>query len=323
MTSPLVSVIVPVYNTERYLERCLESIASQTYTDLEVIIVDDGSTDRSPEICQHYVALDSRFTYHRQENQGVSAARNAGLDRATGQYVSIVDSDDWLEPDLYAVALAAIQKQAVEVLFFEYFVDTNNQIRAHREYDDSSYGTLDRRRAVRTTILSANSFAFTRIFLRSVVAETRFRTDLHWGEETVFVLQVLDKVSSAFYIPDALYHYVQSEGSATRSGFNPRRLSGILTAHAIIEFTKRDYPELEEHAHAFFGGILTELIIEVDADPDARSKHSHPLKVQLRTVTRQLLTSKNVSSKEKIKWLLAIVNPRALAKVRSWRSDRG
>lgn len=95
----LISVIIPVYNTESYVRVCLESLVEQTYTNFEVIMIDDGSTDNSGEICQEYTERDSRFHYYRKENGGVSSARNLGIEYSRGNYLTFVDSDDWVEED--------------------------------------------------------------------------------------------------------------------------------------------------------------------------------------------------------------------------------
>ena len=95
------SVIVPVYKTEKYLKRCVDSILCQTYSDLEVILVDDGSPDACPQFCDAYQKQDARVVVLHQKNAGVSAARNAGLDRASGAYITFVDSDDYIEPNMY------------------------------------------------------------------------------------------------------------------------------------------------------------------------------------------------------------------------------
>ena len=99
MGKELISIIVPVYNAEKYLQKCLDSILEQTYQNLEIIIVNDGSTDNSGQICHEYEQKDSRIIYMEKENGGVSDTRNTGLDRMTGSYVTFVDSDDWLEPN--------------------------------------------------------------------------------------------------------------------------------------------------------------------------------------------------------------------------------
>ncbi len=98
---PLLSVIIPVYNVEKYLRECLDSVSNQTYQNLEIILVNDGSKDGSAEICKEYLAKDERIQYYEQENQGQSAARNLALSKATGEYITFVDSDDWISLDIY------------------------------------------------------------------------------------------------------------------------------------------------------------------------------------------------------------------------------
>ena len=116
----LVSIVVPVYNAGRYLPRCLDSIAAQTYGDIEVILVDDGSTDSSGSICDRYCTRDGRFRVIHQENKWLAEARNAGLSAARGDYVYFVDSDDWIHPQAVETLLAAIGKTGCEVAFGDY-----------------------------------------------------------------------------------------------------------------------------------------------------------------------------------------------------------
>ena len=106
----MISIIVPVYNVEKYLSRCLDSILVQTYRDFELILVDDGSTDRSGAICDEYASRDERIKLIRQSNQGLSVARNVGLDAARGDYIGFVDSDDYIHPETYQILLDALLK---------------------------------------------------------------------------------------------------------------------------------------------------------------------------------------------------------------------
>ena len=105
MSEPLIPVIVPVYNAEKYIEKCVASIRAQTYRNLEIILVDDGSCDRSGELCEAFALEDSRIVVIRKENGGVASARNAGLDAMHGDYVGFVDADDWIDPEMYEVLL--------------------------------------------------------------------------------------------------------------------------------------------------------------------------------------------------------------------------
>ena len=114
--NPLISVIVPVYNVETLLPRCVDSILTQTYECLEVLLVDDGSTDASGEICEQFAKKDTRIRVIHKENGGLSSARNAGLDVASGDYIGFVDSDDWIEPEMYAEMLALRERNGVQLV---------------------------------------------------------------------------------------------------------------------------------------------------------------------------------------------------------------
>ena len=116
--TPLISIIIPVYKVEPYLRKCLDSVVQQTYRNLEIILVDDGSPDSCGAICDEYATKDERITVIHQENKGLSAARNAGLDIATGDYIQFVDSDDWIEPDALATVLSIAEDHHVDIVCF-------------------------------------------------------------------------------------------------------------------------------------------------------------------------------------------------------------
>ena len=134
----MISVIVPVYNCGQYLRQCLDSILAQTYTDLEILLVDDGSNDNTGDICDAYMEADLRVKVIHKKNGGAVSARKAGLERASGRYIAFVDGDDWIEPDMLEKLYNTLTKQRVDVamcgmyqnLFFKEFLreDTTNRI---------------------------------------------------------------------------------------------------------------------------------------------------------------------------------------------------
>lgn len=134
-----VSVIVPVYNAEKYLRQCLDSVINQTLKDIEIIIINDGSTDGSGEICQEYLC-DSRVSYYRKENEGLAAARDDGMQRASGEYIGFVDSDDWLEPDMYEKMYNAAKNNDSDVVFCNWITNDNS----HRYSPQLECGPYDR-----------------------------------------------------------------------------------------------------------------------------------------------------------------------------------
>lgn len=123
----MISVIVPVYNVEPYVEKCLDSILAQTYSDLEVLVIDDGSTDGCGEISDRYAEQDHRIQVFHTENHGLSAARNIGLDHVNGQYIGFVDSDDWIDPDMYEELHNIIQKTDADIVTCRFYQEYWNK----------------------------------------------------------------------------------------------------------------------------------------------------------------------------------------------------
>ena len=143
MDNLLISVIVPVYNTEKYLGRCVDSIINQTYTNLEIILVDDGSPDNSPAICDEYAKKDQRIKVIHKENGGLSSARNAGLDIAKGDFISFIDSDDWVEKDLFEVLVSLYGKTQAEIIASSFVGDGNGQQESRNGADNFTEVTAE------------------------------------------------------------------------------------------------------------------------------------------------------------------------------------
>lgn len=121
----LISIIIPVYKTEQYLKRCVESVLAQTYQDLEIILVNDGSPDNSLKICYEYAEMDRRIKVVNKENGGVASARNAGIDLAAGEYIGFVDSDDYIEPDMFELLVGLINEYKADISICGCYVETS------------------------------------------------------------------------------------------------------------------------------------------------------------------------------------------------------
>ena len=221
----LISVIIPVYNVEEYLRTCLDSIASQTYSNLEIVLVDDGSTDKSPSICDEYQERDSRFRVIHKKNGGQSSARNEALDVATGEYISFVDSDDWLEPDMYEVLINVINETGADIVACE-------------EYNNR-YGTKERKTISRNTreitvfadyddIFShiINSNPRLRFEIWNKLGETRFKTGQIY-EEIYFQRLVMGRAKKVVHVDCALYNYRSLRPGSTVYSFDKKRLSKL------------------------------------------------------------------------------------------------
>lgn len=209
----LVSVIVPVYKTAQYLSRCLDSILNNTYKELEVICVNDGSPDNSLEILRSYEAKDQRIVVIDQQNQGVSAARNAALDIATGEFIAFVDSDDWIHPKYFEALLTAQEKSKARCVACRYIKTEGEIPEGILQYPEGRM--FDLKDIIEDN--NAKLFVWGRIYEKTLISDICFSNKLRIGEDTLFNLTVLtrnDEVS--FYmLSDALYYYYARRDSAS------------------------------------------------------------------------------------------------------------
>lgn len=236
MIKECISIIIPVYDVAEYLPQCLESVCNQTYKNLEIILVDDGSTDGSGKICDEWQKKDDRIVLIHKENGGVSSARNEGLKRATGEYIGFVDADDWLEPDMYEKLAAGIYgAEAVSCGYVDYpygeGVPVPKGIKSLPACDfPDSIIALFERNGYFTTL-------WNKLFRREVIfSEGSFihlDTTLAFGEDEVWLVTVLGKCNKVAFIPEALYHWRPRSGSVTRFKTISEKQLSLLRAKKI------------------------------------------------------------------------------------------
>jgi glycosyltransferase involved in cell wall biosynthesis len=232
---PLVSIILPVYNVQAYLETCIESLINQTYKDLEIIAINDGSTDQSLSILEAYAQKDSRLRVVSQENQGLSAARNTGLNVATGDYIIFIDSDDYIATDLVALCVTSFQKQEVDVLVYNHgvFQDGQNeiqpQVKALRPGRRTNGEYLNEVINLKTNTWNPVwLYAFTSNFLN------QHRLKFHEGiyhEDILFTPTMLSFAKHIGVLPEVLYYYRIRPGSITTDA---SKLQKSLKDHIFI-----------------------------------------------------------------------------------------
>lgn len=218
MEEPLISVIVPVYKVEAYLRRCLDSIVNQTYRNLEIILVDDGSPDHSGAICDAYAKRDRRIRVIHKVNGGVSSARNAGLEAASGEYIGWVDSDDWIENDMFEyLKNLAVTCQADVAQCGRYW--------ENGDFVAKEYGSLHGPQTIdllsEITPAMWNGIAnevWCKLFKSDIIENLRFREDFSVGEDIDFILHVLRKAERLAIGSEAKYHYCQRPESLYNAG---------------------------------------------------------------------------------------------------------
>lgn len=250
----MISVIVPVYNQEQFVNRCITAILNQTYADLELILVNDGSTDKSGEICREYSLKDDRIRLIEQENAGVSRARNAGLDCAIGDYIAFVDADDYIDRDTYRKCIDIIENNDVDLVKFTYVKESGlykkkytytieQNVRIEKEeYPEKIipfiFSTYD------------TSCVFDCLIKRDKIKTTRFSGNIKYGEDFEFMTKILLKSNAVFFIGDPFYHYTINENSATRLAqidkLSKKRQDTIM----VINHLWNDLEDKEENRQA-------------------------------------------------------------------------
>lgn len=246
----MVSVIIPIYNTESYLEKCLESIRTQTYVNIEIIMIDDGSTDCSKVIANAFVEKDSRFHLFSQRNAGVSMARNYGLDIAQGEYILFIDSDDWIEP------------QMIERLVYN-MKEYNTDISCC-QYDRGSCFTGEKTELWNKQITlqnflihkEINGSLVNKLFRKELIKNNRLDESIKYGEDALFLWKSLLNINSIVVSPDILYHVTLHDDSASGGGsYKPIRRDCIRVWEIIVEDSKYLSEELKQIARAQLGNM--------------------------------------------------------------------
>lgn len=241
---PLISVVVPIYNVERYLEECVESILSQTYPNIEVVLVDDGSTDNCPAICDRYAAENDRVKFVHRKNGGLSAARNTGVKACDGDYVGFIDSDDFISPVFYEALYRAIKQSGVEMAAMRYGVDffDGEEPELGRDIEDASEYELLSEEQYQEEILYQKSWAGAvwRLYSRDLAEMVYFPEGLYYEDDETAYRFAHECGKIAVLKATDLYAYRQRPTSIMRGAFNPKKMESCL------EITRRMHSKMLE-----------------------------------------------------------------------------
>ena len=248
--NPLVSIIVPIYGTEDYLPACIDSIRNQSYSNIQIILVDDQSPDKCPEICDDYASKDDRIVVIHQKNKGVSGARNTGLDRATGEYIMFVDSDDTIYPD-------AIKTLVDDALLYNADVVSGMHINVDKNGEKSESkadGAISVYDGFDPLLMSLNGDRSTqsacmKIFRTSLVGGLRFIEGQNINEDGFFVFQCYAKKPLLVQHNVVIYQYNFRENSGSRQKFSDKYLSMLYFCECKRKIIEEQYPQYIEQLH--------------------------------------------------------------------------
>ena len=205
---PAISVIVPVYNAEAYLEKCVNSLLSQTFKDFELLLVDDGSTDASGMLCDAFARADTRVRTFHKANEGVSATRQFGLDQARGEYTIHADPDDWVEPNMVEELYAKAKAEDADMVICDYYVEFGKKTELKRQQPS----TLDSETVLREMFQRLHGSLWNKLVKRACYKDFQihFPPELHYSEDLYVVVSLLRHPIKVVYLPRAFYHYNQT-----------------------------------------------------------------------------------------------------------------
>lgn len=263
MKEILVSVIVPIYNVEKYLQKCIDSLLNQTYKNIEIILVNDGTLDDSLKICEDNQKKDSRIKIISQENGGLSKARNTGLENATGEYICFIDSDDFVS-EFYVEKLL---KNAIETnsdicaCGFKY-VDEDNNIWMKKHKKNKIFNKIEALRDIFTSIQETEIMVWNKLYKKSLFDENNLTfKNGKINEDNFIMYQLYDKANQVYLIEDELYYYLQRNTSIMGIKFNEKRFHILEALEETKEYfkNKKDY-NFSEELVCYEALILTNLI---------------------------------------------------------------
>lgn len=244
----MVSILVPAYNAAEYLGQCLDSIVKQTYQDLQIVVIDDGSKDATWQVMQDYAKMDSRIEVYRQNNQGVATTRNSLLDHVKGEWVLFVDSDDWLEASAVSFFMGLVTS-SIDVISCDYVLD-----------NDCVNGGVAVKRLDQTSLIEAflrhteiRGQLWNKLFRASVLQELNFDPKVSYGEDALFCWHAFQRVKGFLYTNKRLYHYRKNYYSISNSGFGPNKMSAHFVWEFISSSTEDKWPSFVDIARARWG----------------------------------------------------------------------
>lgn len=316
---PTVSVIVPVYNVEKYIHRCVDSILEQTFSDFELILVDDGSPDNCPSICDEYAAKDSRIRVIHQENRGLSAARNGGMDAACGTYLMFVDSDDWLRKDTLEIFVNCQKKTGADMVLCNILtVYPDGYSGWKRPVTPLTEKVMTRGEMVECLASEHNWYycvAWNKLYKRVLFEKLRF-PEGYIHEDEAIIHRVVGECSCIAVTPEPLYFYRQSTDSITGRGIRIQSMDKLhALADRILFCKERNWMRLMAASMEGYTYWVLKFCSDFARTPETEL-YFRRMDDGLREVLPDILKAKSVSARHKLYLLTIWINPRIYSRLK-------
>lgn len=269
----ILSVIMPIYNVEPYLDRCMESLVSQTYKNLEIILVDDGSTDNCPAKCDEWANRDSRIRVIHKPNGGLSDARNKGIEIATGEYIAFLDSDDYIDPNMYTAMIDALDR-------------TNSQIATCGRYNLYENGKKEEQYTHHEEVVLSSLQALGELLGGGIVEEAAwdkvYKKSLWKGikfpvgeinEDIPIMPYLFERASQVVCTGKPFYYYCENPGSITHANYNEKKRIVIKHIQEVSQYVETQHPDLKDAVHRFQGRYAENFLIIFEQNPKLKRQY--------------------------------------------------
>ena len=300
MEQALVSVIVPVYRTERYLAKCVDSILSQSYANLELLLIDDGSPDGCPALCDTLAAGDARIRVFHKTNGGLSSARNFGLNQMAGEYVTFVDSDDYLDSNFISDLIQNIELYHADVAFAAL-----QYVPGPRTYLEN--GVYSTEASIKRMLYrdGMGDYSCAKLYRSEFFHSIRF-TEGITSEDFELFYRLFCKMSRVCTSNSTTYYYIQQPKSITNSGFSPRMFNRLDICDRLIDDVRKDFPQLEAAAQA---RAVDESIWLYGITPKTYTKERNRMRTIVKRYAKSVWNDPNVTRKIKRRLLVFSISP--------------
>ncbi|MCH5258507.1 MAG: glycosyltransferase family 2 protein [Lachnospiraceae bacterium] len=320
-----ISVIVPIYNSIDCLERCVKSICAQTYTDLEILLIDDGSTDGTDKLCERLAAEDSRIRFYRKENGGASTARNMGIRLAKGEYLGFVDSDDYIEPDMYAQMMDTVLEQHVPIVQISRDeVDEEGNRLPDICVPPDSVRFCEAEEFLKDLLLHRGDCSFcTKLVKRELFENHKFPEGV-LNEDFSLLVEMLQEIDGITILPGQCYHVVCRQESTTRrktqDSFSRVFLDIVDNADKMQVLVDLNYPGLHVCAIRFNLYQRLDYLLHVPISQMRRDNRFYcSVTKYLKDHVHDTVTNPYLTVKNKIYLLLLTMAPRTVRRVHAWK----
>lgn len=300
-----ISIIVPIYNVEQYLDKCVESLVNQTYNNLEIILVDDGTKDKSGEMADLWSIKDDRIKVIHKKNGGLSDARNAGMKIATGDYIAFVDSDDWINYKMYEILINNLEEYNADISVCAvkkvYEEDVVNEKQVINKYICMFTAEEALENLIDEGILKQT--VWNKLYKREVISNIYFEFGkIH--EDEFWTYQIFGKCKKIVYTDEQLYYYLQRPGSIMNKSFSIERLAGLEARNKRVNYIEQNFPKLQVKAKKslFFSCLYQYQLILRSSNIKSQKNYSKIIQKYINCITFDKRERFKLNLKDKI-WI--------------------